>query len=177
MCTLLVFTSPQSTSRRHPQTIRCAIDSSVTSFFRALYTEVTSHPLPEASCPKTQTNSGPLRRLGPVANTDTKLLIYGLFQKGRVLAQDDLGLVPKENSSGDIRRLGRITKRGDSYLRMLLTQGGRAVLRAANVSKSPPDKLRAWARKVHRSRGHNKAVIAVANKLAPDRLGRLHPRE
>ncbi len=26
--------------------------------------------------------------LGPVANTDTKLLVYGLFQKGRVLAQD-----------------------------------------------------------------------------------------
>ena len=26
--------------------------------------------------------------LGLVANTDTKLLIYGLFQKGRVLAQD-----------------------------------------------------------------------------------------
>ena len=25
---------------------------------------------------------------GPVANTDTKFLIYGLFQKGRVLAQD-----------------------------------------------------------------------------------------
>ena len=29
--------------------------------------------------------------LGPVANTDTKLLIYGLFQKGRVLAQDGDG--------------------------------------------------------------------------------------
>ena len=29
--------------------------------------------------------------LGPVANTDTKLLIYGLFQKGRVLAQDGVG--------------------------------------------------------------------------------------
>ena len=28
--------------------------------------------------------------LGPVANTNTKLLIYGLFQKGRVLAQDDI---------------------------------------------------------------------------------------
>ena len=82
-----------------------------------------------------------------------------------VPAISELG-VPKENSSGDIRRLGRITKRGDSYLRTLLTQGGRAVLRAANVSKSPPDKLRAWARKVHRSRGHNKAAIAVANKLA-----------
>ena len=32
--------------------------------------------------------------LGPVANTDTKLLIYGLFQKGRVLAQDGEGSVP-----------------------------------------------------------------------------------
>ena len=29
--------------------------------------------------------------LGPVANTDTKLLIYGLFQKGLVLAQDASG--------------------------------------------------------------------------------------
>ena len=37
--------------------------------------------------------------LGPVANTDTKLLIYGLFQKGRVLAQD--GVVSKNtNDSG-----------------------------------------------------------------------------
>ena len=31
---------------------------------------------------------------GPVANTDTKLLIYGLFQKGRVLAQD--GVAPSD---------------------------------------------------------------------------------
>ena len=31
--------------------------------------------------------------LGPVANTDTKLLIYGLFQKGRVLAQDGMATV------------------------------------------------------------------------------------
>ena len=30
--------------------------------------------------------------LGPVANTDTKLLIYGLFQSGRVLAQDGVTL-------------------------------------------------------------------------------------
>ena len=32
--------------------------------------------------------------LGPVANTDTKLLIYGLFQKGRILAQDGLVASP-----------------------------------------------------------------------------------
>ncbi len=34
--------------------------------------------------------------LGPVANTDTKLLIYGLFQKGRVLAQDEIGREQEE---------------------------------------------------------------------------------
>ena len=32
--------------------------------------------------------------LGPGANTDTKLLIYGLFQKGRVLAQDGVRETP-----------------------------------------------------------------------------------
>ena len=44
---------------------------------------VTTHP------PKTIVKP---TALGPVANTDTKLLIYGLFQKGRVLAQD--GITP-----------------------------------------------------------------------------------
>ena len=33
--------------------------------------------------------------LGPVANTDTKLLICGLFQKGRVLAQDGVARVTR----------------------------------------------------------------------------------
>ena len=33
--------------------------------------------------------------LGPVANTDTKLLIYSLFQKGRVLAQDGMKQVAR----------------------------------------------------------------------------------
>ena len=40
--------------------------------------------------------------LGPVANTDTKLLIYGLFQKGRVLAQDGIRI---EVSCGDRTRI------------------------------------------------------------------------
>ena len=35
--------------------------------------------------------------LGPGANTDTKLLIYGLFQKGRVLAQDEVRVVFKKH--------------------------------------------------------------------------------
>ena len=39
--------------------------------------------------PSVQTIVKPMA-LGPVANADTKLLIYGLFQKGRVLAQDGI---------------------------------------------------------------------------------------
>ena len=46
--------------------------------------------------------------LGPVANTDTKLLIYGLFQKGRVLAQDgDDSSIPQAAWEGKKALSGR----------------------------------------------------------------------
>ncbi len=41
--------------------------------------------------------------LGPVANTDTKLLIYGLFQKGRVLAQDGVAYRRASAASAGLR--------------------------------------------------------------------------
>jgi transposase len=58
------------------------------------------------------------------------------------------GLTPKEHSSGSTRHLGRISKRGDRYLRMLLTHGARSVLRAATAAQRvgrPLDGLRQWA--------------------------------
>ena len=76
-----------------------------------------------------------------------------------------LGLTPRESSSGNVRRLGRITKRGDPYLRMLLIHGARSVLHHAKRS-AKPDRLRAWALERELARGHNKAAVAVANKLA-----------
>jgi transposase len=76
-----------------------------------------------------------------------------------------LGLTPREHSSGGRRTLGRISKRGDVYLRMLLIHGARSVLWGAQ-SKSPPDRFRSWALDVQHRRGHNKAATAVANKLA-----------
>jgi transposase len=76
-----------------------------------------------------------------------------------------LGLTPRERSSGLRRRLGAISKRGDAYLRMLLTHGARAVLWKAK-SREKPDRLRAWALRLQHQRGHNKAAIALANKLA-----------
>jgi transposase len=80
-----------------------------------------------------------------------------------------LGLTPREHSSGDRRVLGGISKRGDCYLRMLLTHGARAVLRAAIVAKRAGrslDRLKAWALEVQHRTNHNKAACALANKLA-----------
>jgi len=79
------------------------------------------------------------------------------------------GLTPKEHSSGDSRRLGRISKRGDKYLRMLLTHGARAILRAAQLARQANralDPLRRWALQVQARTNHNKATCALANKLA-----------
>jgi transposase len=76
-----------------------------------------------------------------------------------------LGLTPRERSSGKTRRLGAISKRGDPYLRKLLVQGARAVLWAARARKEP-GRLRSWALRIEKERGHNKAAVALANKLA-----------
>jgi transposase len=79
------------------------------------------------------------------------------------------GLTPKEYSSGNTRHLGRISKRGDKYLRMLLTHGARSVLRAtvhAQNKGTPPEGVRAWVVKVQARTNYNKAVCALANKMA-----------
>jgi transposase len=76
-----------------------------------------------------------------------------------------LGLTPREHSSGLQRNLGRISKRGDVYLRMLLIHGARSVLLAARRT-STPDRLRSWALALQGRTNHNKAAVALANKLA-----------
>lgn len=79
------------------------------------------------------------------------------------------GLTPKEHSSGQRRQLGRISKQGDRYLRMLLTHGARSVLRAAAAARNAGKQLtglRAWALAVQDRSNHNKACCALANKLA-----------
>jgi len=79
------------------------------------------------------------------------------------------GLTPKEYSSGGTRYLGRISKRGDRYLRMLLTHGARSVLRAATVAQRAGrtiDGIKQLALIVQGRTNHNKAACALANKLA-----------
>ena len=74
-----------------------------------------------------------------------------------------LGLVPRHYASGGKRRTGRITKRGDAYLRTLLVHGARAALRSAHRRQ---DGLGQWALAVKDRRGPNKAAVALAAKHA-----------
>ena len=79
------------------------------------------------------------------------------------------GLTPREYSSGASRHLGSISKRGDRYLRMLLTHGARSVLRAAKVACGAGREVRGvrrWALDVQERSNHNKAACALANKMA-----------
>lgn len=89
---------------------------------------------------------------------------FSRYPSGRHFASS-LGLTPKEHSSGLRRRLGAISKRGDTYLRTLLIAGARSVLLSAHRTKRP-HRLQEWALEVEKRRGRNRAAIALANKLA-----------
>lgn len=84
------------------------------------------------------------------------------FKTGRDLSAN-LGLVPREHSSGGKQRLYGITKRGDRYLRTLLIHGARSALRCA---EGKDDRILRWARNLAERRGANVAAVALANKLA-----------
>ena len=49
---------------------------------------------------------------------------------------------------------------------MLLIHGARSVLLHAKKATGDRDRLRTWALERERARGHNKAAVALANKLA-----------
>lgn len=85
-----------------------------------------------------------------------------LFRNSRQFAAW-LGLVPRQYTTGGNIRLGRITKRGDKYLRMCLVHGARAVI--ANLGDKQ-DHVSCWIRGVIERRGYLRAVVALAARNA-----------
>lgn len=84
------------------------------------------------------------------------------FASGRNFASC-VGLTPREHSSGDKQtRLG-ISKRGNPYLRKLLVQGARSVLK---VHMNNPAHAQDWEVRLAKRRGHNIAAVALAAKNA-----------
>ena len=88
------------------------------------------------------------------------------FRNGRQFAAW-IGLTPRQHSTGGNTRLGRITKRGDAYLRMLLILGAKSALQAA--LRKPPQLrhgLHRWIVEVYGRIGYHKTLVAIANKHA-----------
>lgn len=87
---------------------------------------------------------------------------FAQFSNGRQFGAW-LGLVPSQNSTGGKVSLGRITKRGDDYLRTLLIQGAKSAVMSAGKRD---DRISHWLRQLRDRVGWQKAVVALANKNA-----------
>lgn len=73
-----------------------------------------------------------------------------------------LGLVPGENTTGGKRRLGGITKEGNTYARKMLVQSAWHILRVGGKD----DPLHRWGTHIVKTRGKKIAAVALARKLA-----------
>ncbi len=84
------------------------------------------------------------------------------FRTGRDLAAW-LGLTPLNKSSGGKERLGRITKKGDRYIRKLLIIG---MTSRALMARNKPEKADIWTAKMLAEKPFRLATVAMANKSA-----------
>ncbi len=74
-----------------------------------------------------------------------------------------LGIVPRQSSSGGKASLGRITKRGDDYLRTLLIQGAKSAVMSVDKRDDPTSR---WLKQLIERMGWQKACVALAIKNA-----------
>src|SRR5215472_10022098 len=102
-----------------------------------------------------------------------------MFARGRDMAAW-LGLVPRQHSTGGKSTLGRISRRGNGYLRQLFLQGA---VSAYLWMKRDRSALGAWVQQLDRRRHRPIVITALANKLVricwkvltSDTPFRLHP--
>src|SRR5690348_8814388 len=95
------------------------------------------------------------------------------FGKGRDFAAW-LGLVPKQFSPGDRTVLGKISKRGNRYLRVLFVQAAWVVLVKVKPTRWEGHGLKHWIEAASKRLHHNVLAVALANKLARIEIGRAH---
>jgi transposase len=103
--------------------------------------------------------------IGPIISSAIVAAIGGgdAFSKGRDFAAW-LGLVPKQISTGDRTILGKISKRGNRYLRVLFVQAAWAVL--IKPKSWARHGLKPWLEAAKKRLHHNVLAVALANKLA-----------
>ena len=82
------------------------------------------------------------------------------FRGGREFAAW-LGLTPRQKSTGGKQRLGRISRKGDQYLRRLLIIGAQTVLLRSKAARANP-----WIQGLLARCARLKVAVALANKTA-----------
>jgi transposase len=134
----------------------CTLDEQVASYNTQIDTVSQNHPI----CKRLAAING----FGSLTATAIYAQIGNgrQFKNGRCTAAS-LGLVPRQHSSGNTRQLGRITKNGNSYLRYLLVNAGRSIVKYCDRYD---DEYHQRLQQLVYRKGKNKAVVAVANKLA-----------
>ena len=73
-----------------------------------------------------------------------------------------LGLTPRRYQSGDIDRMGGISKSGDAMMREMLFEAALVLMTHSRKWSW----LKAWGMKIARHRGMKRAIVAVARRLA-----------
>jgi transposase len=113
----------------------------------------------DASCERLMSVPG----IGPIISSAMVAAIGAGFTRGRDFAAW-LGLVPKQISTGDRTILGKISRRGNRYLRVLFVQAAWVVLIKPTVWERHG--LKPWIEAARKRLHHNVLAIALANKLA-----------
>lgn len=106
--------------------------------------------------------------IGPVTSSAIAATVpnANIFKNGRQFGAW-LGLTPRQHSSGGKTRLGRISLRGNIYLRTLLIQGARSTLQSAlRADPSKANRLQRWIIELYSRKGYHKTLVAIANKHA-----------
>jgi transposase len=126
-----------------------------------LSTEIADLVAQDPACERLMTVPG----IGPIISSATVAAIGtgDVFSKGRDFAAW-LGLVPRQISTGDRTILGKISKRGNRYVRVLFVQAAWVVL--IRPQSWERHGLKAWIEAAKKRLHHNVLAIALANKLA-----------
>jgi transposase len=115
----------------------------------------------EENCANVMTIPG----IGPLISTAMVAAVGRgeVFDRGRDFAAW-IGLIPRQYSTGGRTVLGRISKRGSRYLRMLFVQAANVVLMRPH--RWPDFSFGDWLARASSRMHRNKLAIALANKLA-----------
>ena len=133
-----------------------SLDECIETYDKAIKVSAKSNPI----CQRIQTIPG----FGPMVSSAyfNEVGNGANYRRGRDVSAS-IGIVPRQHSSGGKDTLLGISKRGNSYLRYLMIQGAKAVVSRA---KTKNDKLSQWINNIVQTRGHNRACVAYANKMA-----------